>query len=227
MKEHLATTSRYDRVRDRLLDKIQDGTLKAGESLPPERKMAEELGVSRHTLRQALSSLEGLGLIEIRHGSGIYVTGSASDDAVVRVAEAIIDREGSIAKIVEVRRALEPGIARLAAERRTEENLRTLEPVTTYIRDEEAGLAGVESTSFHREIARATQNMVFDGLMRTLITGPRRAEGFIKVIPKARDHWEAQHRGIYEAIRDGDPDLAERLMAEHMDSVAEKVAYIE
>ncbi|MCG2623442.1 FCD domain-containing protein [Arthrobacter sp. I2-34] len=126
-----------------------------------------------------------------------------------------------------MRRGIEPYIARLAAERRTEENLRILEPLTVFIRDEDAAEAGVERTSFHREIAKATQNLVFDGVMRTLITGPRRAEGFIKVIPKAQELWEAQHRGIFAAIRDGDGDLAERLMAEHMDHVSEAVQNIE
>jgi GntR family transcriptional repressor for pyruvate dehydrogenase complex len=227
MQKFHANNPRHDQVRDYLLDRIQDGALKPGEALPPERKMAEQLGVSRHTVRQALSALEGFGLVEIRHGSGIYLTGSASDDAVVRVAEAIIDREGSIPKIVEVRRGIEPYIARLAAERRTEENLRILEPLTVFIRDEDAEEAGVERTSFHREIAIATQNLVFDGVMRTLITGPRRAEGFIKVIPKAQEVWEAQHRAIFAAIRDSDGDLAERLMAEHMDHVSEAVQDIE
>ncbi|MDR7084133.1 GntR family transcriptional repressor for pyruvate dehydrogenase complex [Arthrobacter ginsengisoli] len=209
----------HDQVRDYLLDQIQDGVLEPGQALAPERRLAEEMGVSRHTVRQALSSLEGFGLIEIRHGSGIYVTESASDEAIMRVAETIIDREGSIPKIAEVRRGIEPYIARLAAERRTEENLRILEPLTKYIRDEDAQEAGVESTSFHREIAKASQNLVFDGVMRTLITGPRRAEGLLKVVPAARGQWELEHRDIFLAIKDGDGDRAEALMAAHMESV--------
>lgn len=214
-----SSTPMHEQVRDYLLDQIQDGKLAPGEVLPPERKLAEEMGVSRHTVRQALSSLESFGLIEIRHGSGIYVTEFTSDEAILRVSEAVIDREGSIEKIAEVRRSMEPYIARLAAERRTEENLRILEPLTTYIRDEDAKQAGVESTSFHREIAKATQNPVFDGVMRTLITGPRRAEGLLKVVPAAREQWEEEHRQIFEAIRNGDGDAAEALMAAHMDTV--------
>lgn len=209
----------HDRVRDHLLDQIQNGVLRPGATLPPERKLAAELGISRHTIRQALSSLEAVGLVEIRHGSGIYVTESAPDDAIIRVAGTIIDREGSIPNILEVRRGMEPYMARLAAERRTEEDLAILGRLTTYIRDEEAGEAGVESTSFHREIAKASKNLVFDGVMRTLITGPRRAEAFITVIPAAREAWEAEHREIFLAIQSGDGAAAEAAMSSHLDSV--------
>lgn len=217
----------HEQVRDYLLEQIQGGRLKPGDVLPPERKLAEELEVSRHTLRQALSALESFGLIEIRHGSGIYLTASASDAAVVRVAESVIDREGSIVNVVEVRRGLEPFIARRAAERRSALDLVTLGELVSFISDEESAAKGMERSSFHREIAKIAKNPVFDGVMRTLITGRRRAEAFIKVIPTAKELWEAQHQEIFEAIKSGDGDAAERAMADHMDSVLHGVTELQ
>lgn len=217
----------HEQVRDYLLEQIQGGHLKPGDALPPERKLAEELEVSRHTLRQALSALESFGLIEIRHGSGIYLTSSASDAAVVRVAESVIDREGSILNVVEVRRGLEPFIARRAAERRTGLDVIALSELVSFISDEESVAKGMERSSFHREIAKISKNPVFDGVMRTLITGRRRAEAFIKVIPTAREEWEAQHQQIFEAIKSGDGDAAEKAMADHMDSVMHGVSQLQ
>lgn len=208
-----------DRVRNHILEDIQTGKLRPGEPFPPERKLAELLGVSRHILRQAMSSLESIGLVTVRPGSGIYVTEGVSDDAVMRVAEALIDREGSIYKILQVRQALEPGMARLAAQNRSEDNLTRLATLARYHANEAALDLGVESTSFHREIAIATGNSVFDGVMRTLITGPRRAEGLIKVVPAARSQWESEHIDILTAIRNQDGDLAESLMASHMSGI--------
>lgn len=211
----------HEQVRDDLLDQIQDGVYMPGQALPPERKLAEEMGVSRHSVRQALSSLEGVGLIEIRHGAGIFLTASATDDAVARVAETVVARGGSIPKILEVRRAIEPYVARLAAERRTEDNLRAMAPLTTYSRSGAKDGSSGESTSFHREIGKATQNAVFDGVLRILISGPRRAESILVELPDERLVWERQHLDIFEAIQAGDGPAAESLMATHMDAVLE------
>lgn len=220
-KFRLGSIPIHEQVRDDLLDQVQDGLYVPGQALPPERKLAEEMGVSRHTIRQALSSLEAVGLIEIRHGAGIFLTATATDDAITRVAETVVAREGSIPKILEVRRALEPYVARLAAERRTEDNLRVLSPLTTYSRPRlKDGTAG-DSSSFHREIGKATQNLVFDGVLRILISGPRRAETILANIPEERPIWERQHVEIFEAIEAGDGSAAEMLMADHMDEVLE------
>lgn len=218
-KSFTSGTPMHEQVRDHLLDLIQDGTLAPGEAIGPERKLAEQLGVSRHTVRQALSALEGIGLIQIRHGSGIYVTESAPDDAIIRVSQMVMVREGSVPRVLEVRRSLEPYMARLAAQRRTDEDLQRLKSLITYGRNDSEGVAGTQSTSFHREIAKATQNLVFDGVMRTLITGPRRAETLLNVRGDARPQWEGQHAQIFKAIEDRDADLAEKLMSEHLDTV--------
>ncbi len=213
------TAPLHEQIREQLLEQIQTGILKEGVPLPPERMLAEQLGASRHTVRQALSSLEALGLIEIRHGSGIYPTKVAPDDAVIRVAESMFDREGSAVNVIEARRGIEPYAARLAAERRTDEDLLALERITSPIGGEGDMAAGIERSSFHLAIAKATGNPVYHSVMRTLVTGPRRAEAYLEVIPSARQVWESEHMKIFMAIRDGDGAAAERLMVAHMETV--------
>lgn len=209
----------HEKMRDILINQIQEGILPPGSTLPSERKLAEKFGVSRHTVRQALSAIEGFGLVTIKHGSGAHVTETVSDAAINRVSMNIVAREGSVPRVVEVRRALEPYMARLAAERHDESFLARLKPLISYDRESPSGEIGQEGTSFHREIAKAAGNPVFDGVLRTLISGPRRAETILDIAPEYRETWENEHLEIYEAIMARDGDLAEQLMAEHLDTV--------
>lgn len=107
-------------MAQRLLDSIEQGEIGPGERLSPDRVIAAEMKVSRATVREALLALELLGVVEIRHGSGVYVRESA-------MAGSVMDHQSSMAALFEARSAIEPKIAELCATRMTAEQIEEIE----------------------------------------------------------------------------------------------------
>lgn len=211
----------HDQVRDHLQDLIQTEEYKPGFALPAERELAAQMGVSRHSLRQAIASLEAVGLVETRQGAGVYVTTHLPDEAVIRVANVLYDVDRSITDIVEARLGIEPFIAHTAAERRTEEDLASLK-VAIDMNDAQIALVpGKQSSglSFHQQVASAARNPVLDGILRSLITGPRTMARLSSRDTHAAGDWHEAHENIYNAICDGDGRRARDLMQNHLKAV--------
>jgi len=154
----------YEQVAARLRQRIRLGLLPPGHRLPPERTLAEQLGVSRVTLRDALGILQGEGLIERRRGAGggAVIVGPRSSP---HEARAELHRHvDTLDHILELRMVVEPGAARLAAERRTDADLRRLElSVDGLERAASLGHDGVgefhrADSIFHLTIAAASGN---------------------------------------------------------------------
>lgn len=206
----------HDQVRDHLQDMIRGGRFSPGTALPPERELAATLGVSRHSLRQALSSLEAVGMIETRHGSGVFLTERPSDAAVIRVSDMLFEGNRSLTDVVEARLGIEPFIASTAAERRTERDLASLH------RAMHAHTADGETEDvfgFHEELVRMTKNPVLSGIMRSLTTGPRGITRLNEHDPETNPWWHLDHERIYAAIESGDGTEASRLMTDHILSI--------
>ena len=220
----VARTPVHEQVRDYLHQLIRAGSIQPGSALPAERELAQRLGVSRHSLRQAIASLEAIGIVETRHGSGVYLTRWPSDDAVRRVADALFNENTTMADAIEARIALEPSIARLAAERREDSEVPML-LASVDTRPEESGTSGPEGAAgealtFHRQLARMTANPIFEGLLRSVTTGPRNITTLAQQAPDARERWHADHLAIYKAVAAGNGARAARLMTTHLEQIA-------
>ncbi len=111
----------YTEIVDQILTLIKNGNVGDGDRLPSERQLSQRLNVSRSALREAMTALEVLGVIEIRPGVGIFIGPNQrpEDDSVVEKVSDLITEVGSL-EVLEVRALFEPGVARLAATRRTE-----------------------------------------------------------------------------------------------------------
>ena len=211
----------HEQVRDHLHQLIRAGSIEPGAALPPERELAQRLGVSRHSLRQAIASLEAVGIVETRHGSGVYLARRPSDDAVRRVADALFNETTTMAEAIEARLALEPYVARLAAERRAEDAVPLLLTAVDIRPDEDAGGGVVqEALSFHRQLARMTGNPIFEGLLRSVTTGPRNISQLARQAPDARERWRADHLAIHKAVAAGNGARAARLMTTHLEQIS-------
>lgn len=215
----------HDQVRGYLQDRIRDGSFRPDAALPAERELAERLGVSRHSLRQAFASLEAMGILETRHGSGVYLRSSPSEDAVLRVADALYRPRRSMADVMEARIGVEPYIATLATRRRDEGGLKALhESVLTFDRiATPTGESNVEAMSFHQRLAQLTNNSVFEGLMRSLLTGPSTIVRLAQEDPSLPQVWHDDHTDIFLAIADRDEQRANRLMTEHLEAILQVV----
>ena len=225
-----------DDIVSQLETMILEGTLKIGERLPAERVLAEQFGVSRPSLREALQKLAVKGLLVSRHGGGNYVAatlGWTFSDALMHLLESNPEAQRDL---IEFRHTLEGSCAYYAALRATEpdrERLKTaFERVQdSYLRQGRISRAeeGRNDALFHLAIAEASHNAVllhtirslFDLLERNVVTN---IGGMYPQGGEIRDKLLAQHEALYKAIMDRRADDARRVACEHLDYVQEVLA---
>jgi GntR family transcriptional repressor for pyruvate dehydrogenase complex len=212
----------YEEVVERLRAFIDVQELKPGDRLLSERELAQRLGVSRTSVRQAMTALRVSGLVEIRHGDGIYLL-RPPDEVVPSLADQLLQSHAQLPAIMEVREALETQTARLAARRRTEKDLRELHAALDAMAAAiEAGEDGAEADQrFHGSITRAAGNDLLTSLMDQLadpIDQTRRAS---LSRPDRPPSSLIAHHEILAAIEAQDEDAATAAMRKHLAVVAD------
>src|SRR5712692_1519250 len=206
----------YELVVERIRRALHIGSYVPGDRLPPERALAEQLGVSRTTVREAIRVLEGEGYVESRRGAtgGVILLDRGQTEE--RMGPIIRERLPELEEIVDFRIAVECRAARLAALRRTDEDLEKLAAALTTMQH---GLEGstfrAADTAFHLGVAEAARN----GWMRRAIEDARVA--MLLPFDKVADHVfrtaQLQHTEILDAIRRQDPDAAEKATESHIE----------
>jgi GntR family transcriptional regulator, transcriptional repressor for pyruvate dehydrogenase complex len=210
-------------------DRIRDGRLAPGDKLPTEAAIMAEQGVSRTVVREALSKLQAAGQVLTRHGIGTFVVGPAAS-APFRIAPEQLETLHEVIAMLELRIGLETEASALAAQRRSEDNLRRMRrALDDFSAAVQAGRDAVAADfRFHLEIARATQNPHFDELMATLGTSmiPRaRLDAPVPLTDERRDYLKrvnAEHESILDAIARGDGDGARAAMRTHLANSRER-----
>jgi DNA-binding FadR family transcriptional regulator len=196
-----------DQVIAQLRSQITSGEWPVGSRIPTEAELVERLGVARNTVREAVRALAHNGLLDIRQGSGTYVLATSELAGVMhrRFADA------NKAEVTELRLALEASAARLAASRRTAQDLRLLE--TALRRRDEAWRSGdaeafvLTDAAFHQAVTAASHNEVLAALYADL--GEVMREELRSVVgPVLEESRYVSHDGILDAIRAGDGDRA-------------------
>jgi GntR family transcriptional repressor for pyruvate dehydrogenase complex len=209
-------------VADQLLVAVRE--LPPGTKVPSERELTKELGVGRSTVREALNGLAMLGVVEIRHGQGVFVTGDPPQINEPSAIASALER-GVTNEFIEARLIVEVEVARLAARRRTDEDLAAMAAALVV---QEKRLGGdidaiVETAaSFNVLLADCAHNEVLRAMIQSFVTlmverGPRvySLEGF--------GEWDLQeHKGLYAAVRDRDAERAAKLMREHIEELARR-----
>jgi GntR family transcriptional repressor for pyruvate dehydrogenase complex len=213
-----------DQVFEQIRELIFRGQLKAGEQVLPERDLAEAMGVSRTSVRNAINKLVVLGLLEHKQGQGTFVRspdtrGSNPLAAAMEVHDATID------DLLEVRMGLECNAAALAAHRAVKEDLAFMEASLEEMRAEVAsGRLGTEAdAAFHMSMAYATKNPVHVYLMKNfydfLFVGIKKNLSHLYEDPRNIDEILTQHSAIIEAIKKRDPLEASNAMRHHIQFV--------
>lgn len=214
----LARPRLYEQVVDRLREYVHDEHLHAGDRLPPERDLADRLGVSRTSVRQAIVALEVQGLVEVRHGGGTYLLRDRLD---AERLETMIDRRRRLPDVLDARDALETKLAFLAATRRTEPDLKEIDAaLTAMAKAIERGELGVsEDKRFHAAVTEAGHSPLLAAFMAeiSLPIAESREESLRQPGRPAKSL--EQHRAIAEAVRAGDSDAAARAMHHHVVTV--------
>lgn len=214
-------SSLVDDVCQRLAHEIRKEQTDGDGWLPPERALAEQLGVSRTVVREATKRLELQGLIEVRHGIGIKVVDKLHKPLNGSLSLLIPDAGGRLRQFIEVRSLLEPEVARLAALRAKPAQLRALRKVQQRLavtRDVDEAVAC--DMDFHRLLAQASGNEVFALLLESLAELGRESRTVTLSttgIQRAHEH----HEAILKAVEKGDADAAVAAMRYHISGAAE------
>jgi DNA-binding FadR family transcriptional regulator len=211
-----------DDAIDRLRDMIRSGAVKPGDKLPREPDLAEELGVSRNSLREAVRALSLLRILDVRQGDGTYVTELAADTLLAALSVVIdFHSDVTLLEVLEVRRLLEPAATAIAAVRIEEPTLAELEVIlertTTSSTVEELVAADFE---FHRCIAAVASNAALAAILESL-SGPTQRMRVWRGMEEvgALERTFAEHRAIVEALRQHDADLARSWATVHVSGV--------
>jgi GntR family transcriptional regulator, transcriptional repressor for pyruvate dehydrogenase complex len=210
-------------VTDDAVSKIRElilsGELQPGDQLPQETLLADELGISRNSMREAVRVLEQMRVLTVRHGSGTYVSSLEPAVLLDGISFAVeMMRDHTLLEVIEVRQLLEPAATRLAVQRMTPEKLHTIK--------EALELQNAQTTiedlvrcdlEFHSAIIRATENetlfSILDGLSSKTVR--MRIWGGI-VSDNAVDLTIDHHKLIVQAIEAGDAHLAEAMALVHV-----------
>lgn len=211
-----------DEAIERIKEMIVSGELRPGDRLPKESDLAERLGLSRNSLREAVRALSLIRVLDVRHGDGTYVT-SLQPEVLLDTVGFVLDfhRDDSILHLLEVRRILEPAATAMAAGKMTDAQLDALgaliEPISAATDLNDLIETDLE---FHRQIAVGSGNPVLASLIESLSAPTLRARvwrGLTQEGAVARTH--EQHQAIHQALVAREPDLARSWATVHIAGV--------
>ena len=207
----------YEEVVRQVIGLIEAGELKDGDLLPAEADMAKSFGVSRATIREGLRILGIMGFVETRRGKGTVVQTARVDRFKEKLNAVAKKNRKDLQYIYEFDKMLEPAIARLAAEKAEEDDIKKLKQALSSL--EKALLAGEsggeESLYFHRCIVESVKNPIIKMVFElTKSFQEWRSFDLVTMAPKET---MKEYYKVYDAIRRGDSHLASRAMEEHLD----------
>jgi GntR family transcriptional repressor for pyruvate dehydrogenase complex len=224
----LVQTSRlYEQIVQQIEESIHKGALKAGDQLPAERELAEQFGVSRTAVREAVKALREKGLVEAYPGRGTFITSETSNT--IRIT---LDRmlktgqlEGTL-QLVEVREILEPEIAALAAVRADDETIRELRDAIRVM--DESGDdpdAYIEADlDFHLALAEAAANPIILSLIDSIVAVLREQRMRIFKVDGGPTRGQYHHKKILDAVEHRNVSGAREAMRAHLQQVREDSA---
>lgn len=226
----IVTRKIYEQIADQMKMHIVAGGWKAGERLPSTKELTEQFQVGRSTMREALSALKAMGLIEIRHGEGCFVRETTAAELELPQFDALLLSKETILELLEARKALEVSNASIAAVKRTEEDLAAFERLLTIMEqhagDQPEGEAA--DIGFHQLLAQSTHNSIMirllDSISSQMEIAIRETRRLQMYSSKEVSHrlWQ-EHREIYEAVAQQQPAKAEQCMRAHLEHVEQMV----
>lgn len=213
----------YQGVIDQITQSVMSGKMRAGDQLPTEPELAEQFGVSRTVVREAMKALSLQGLVDVTPGRGTFVTQPPAEIVITSLLLMLKLEDHSLDDLMAARRLLEAPIARLAAENAQTSDIETLEAnlrgMRTSLNDPDAFLE--YDTAFHGHLARATHNMVLTVIAQPIILMMRSIRHSMAAVPDMAMRALHFHQALYEAVVSKDGAAAEKCMLEHLEQVAE------
>lgn len=218
------TERAYDKVLAYIREEIRKGNLRRGERLPPERDLADLLGISRNSVREALRTMSMMGFISSVHGAGNFVTCDLEKNLSESLRLMLMLGETNFLQVSQLRRGLEAETARLAASRILPSQLAQLEALVQQMREEPDPLkASRYDQEFHRLLCEAAGNRLIRAMFSAMLTT---VNAFISTMytrivseEEPRRMLHDAHQEVVDALRERDEGAAIRAIWHHFDIV--------
>jgi len=225
MFKPIKTKRVYEQVVEQIQDLMQKGELRPGDKLLSERELSDRLGVSRAAVREALSALDFLGVLESRQGEGTFIAQVTEQVLTEHLAVFMTMERNANLDLLEMRKILEAAAADLAAERANSADIEQMSDALALMKaDVDSGALGEENDArFHRAVVEATGNKALAktmALLSDLIVQNMRASR-MQLFRKVgnREELYAQHLRVFQAIKAQDAKLARQAMVSHLEFV--------
>lgn len=221
-------THLYNKVVQQIKKAIIQGDFNSGDKLPTEKEMEQIFMVSRTIIREAVKSLEATGLVEVKHGYGIFV----SDLKSLNYSLQSRNKKADVIHVMEIRMVLETQIAFWAATRASEEKLEEMAKIISSmeqcIRNSKSGFMenlDLHNKLFHMALAEATGNkrlvLVTDNLLKLMVENRAKSRS----IPGSIIRSFEEHKRILSAVRARDPEKASKEMCNHLQNIEEDIRF--
>lgn len=213
-------------VVDHLRDLLASGQLGPGDRLPAERDLADQLGVGRNSIREALRELQMLGLVEARRGAGTFVRAPGPGSLMAPFQTVISLSAAAIHDVMEFRRIFEPEVAAMAARNIDDDGMSLLANALRRFDDAiEAEARPVDAdVDFHEAVALCTRNAVVIAIQHALAQLFADMRQRLSAASYRSDNRVARgHQALFGAIVAGDPEAARDVMLQHLDEVEESL----
>ena len=213
-------------VQESLKQYIEANQLKAGDPLPPETFLAQQLGVGRNSMREAIKALESLGILETRRGIGVFVKEFSFKPLLDNLAYGLQDSLRDVEELREIRRVLETGLIGKTIEMIAETDLAALRDVTARmkVRAERQESFAKEDQQFHQLLFRCQNNHMLSALIDIFWTAFNKASNFSNLDnPNPLDTWRDHHE-IVEAVARKDVEQARKRLDDHYRGIQQVIA---
>ena len=222
MYEPIQSARLYEQIAAQIEERIIDGDLECGDKLPSELELADQFGVSRTAVREAIKALRAKGLVEVQPGRGTFVTDGASQVLRTSLGQVLkISDAGRLENLIEIREILEPKIAALAAERAEQRDIEAMQAaikaMDLTINDAEAFIEA--DLAFHLALAHATKNVLIPLLIDPIVDMLQEQRIRIFQMEKGSERGQYHHKRILATIVEHNPQAAHDAMEAHLAQV--------
>ena len=215
------STRIYEEIVRQIKALITEGKLRSGDQLPPERELAAEFKVSRTSVREALRTLESIGLIQIRPGGGTFVRDVSVESLIEPLALSILNQKEAFSELFEARRLFEPAIAALASRRATNDEINEMERILEDQAKEVAtGRTGIaQDAAFHAAIANSTHNRAISRIVAALMDLLAQSREETLQTPGRPKRSHQDHLRVLRAIKARNHRMSHRAMLDHLNTI--------
>lgn len=228
MEEQGLQKKSYRKVIEYIKSQIREGKLVTGGKLPTERDLSELLGVSRNSVREAMRSLEIIGVISSHQGAGNFLTGNFENNLVESLSMMFLLGQFDYQQISQLRRALELQALMLAIDHITEEEIEELVKIISQLEHEEEEINVILDKNFHYNIAKASRNVLIMDILQALSD---LLDNFIYDLRRdilrtedSRIILNEAHNGMMKSLIERDKNLAREAINKHFGIIDEKLS---